>query len=728
MKISSRILVQPCSRRHFFVVLAFLAMVSIVVIGEEFKKPPYPPVNRENYGDASVNVTYHYSTISPSLDSGLDTDSSESEHDTEITASHFEKPKERPVPFREELDERNDPDMRTSQNEIVYMYRGSEARTFQEENKDGDENQHYNVKGDLQDSRTADIEVYFSEPEPETTKIYAEPAPDGRSVSLNEFYPRYIGPEDHEDAPVARIYAENEQSERDFIVKDHDHVGTRRYKHKRMLRSTFSSAVNIKRSSRGVGIRDDEPKPFGKPIIHEPSQDTSGRNLQITISDLCKRRVENEGWIGDGWCDAEGAYNTAACNWDGGDCCQFTCVSLGVPGYDCSSNFDCKDPRPSKFDYSNCNVQVKAWIGDGYCDMSGGFNTAECNYDGGDCCESTCKSGSGGNCEKFECVNPNLDVASITTMSPTQTPTQLPTKAPVQAPVRNTNPNKVVNVDSPLIYDVVPEKCKQTVENWQWVGDGWCDPDGIYNSEECNYDGGDCCKQTCRPDLDYQCGTAEGVGYVCKDPYVGGSPVPAPTRANKQPTGESNVNSTPGAINNTNDPFSQSLQGDAKIWTDAHNKRRKKYQEQWGFTYVPLMWSDTMAQSAQQYANKLAQGRCEDYDHDPSNPWGENLAVIWGNHNIERVMKAWVEDEELAPDQPYSSGHGHMTQALWRASKYLGCAMGQNSECKLYVCRYIKPGNCDRKSDEWLSSAMAADTPCGPDCPPIEGCFHPLDS
>ena len=30
-----------------------------------------------------------------------------------------------------------------------------------------------------------------------------------------------------------------------------------------------------------------------------------------------------------------------------------------------------------------------AWVGDAYCDLS--LNTAECNWDGGDCCPSTCK-------------------------------------------------------------------------------------------------------------------------------------------------------------------------------------------------------------------------------------------------------------------------------------------------------------------------------------------------
>jgi hypothetical protein len=44
-------------------------------------------------------------------------------------------------------------------------------------------------------------------------------------------------------------------------------------------------------------------------------------------------------WIGDGFCDHDLAYNNAACNWDGGDCCIETCVTAaatcGQNGYYC---------------------------------------------------------------------------------------------------------------------------------------------------------------------------------------------------------------------------------------------------------------------------------------------------------------------------------------------------------------------------------------------------------
>ena len=49
-------------------------------------------------------------------------------------------------------------------------------------------------------------------------------------------------------------------------------------------------------------------------------------------------------------------------------------------------------------------------IGDGYCDPDN--NKAECNYDGGDCCECTCEVGffadddSAGGCSQFACIDP----------------------------------------------------------------------------------------------------------------------------------------------------------------------------------------------------------------------------------------------------------------------------------------------------------------------------------
>jgi len=41
------------------------------------------------------------------------------------------------------------------------------------------------------------------------------------------------------------------------------------------------------------------------------------------------------------------------------------------------------------FDYSDCPAEFPCYVGDGYCDEEL-YNTPECNYDGGDCCNFTC--------------------------------------------------------------------------------------------------------------------------------------------------------------------------------------------------------------------------------------------------------------------------------------------------------------------------------------------------
>mmetsp|Transcript_15025 Transcript_15025/g.29711 ORF Transcript_15025/g.29711 Transcript_15025/m.29711 type:complete len:1992 (-) Transcript_15025:64-6039(-) len=55
-----------------------------------------------------------------------------------------------------------------------------------------------------------------------------------------------------------------------------------------------------------------------------------------------------------------------------------------------------------------------------------------------------------------------------------------------------------------------------------YLGDGACDPDTPYNTPECNFDNGDCCKETCDLESNYACSeNAQGYGpfgYYCLDP------------------------------------------------------------------------------------------------------------------------------------------------------------------------------------------------------------------
>ena len=195
----------------------------------------------------------------------------------------------------------------------------------------------------------------------------------------------------------------------------------------------------------------------------------------IVVPEGCNVTVPE--WLGDGYCDFEGGFNTLQCNWDGGDCCQASCEDGAFP---CGSNgFDCLDPALEGEETlspvacsEGCQVFPCSYLGDGYCDFDGGFNTAECGYDNGDCCQETCQGiacGSFG----FNCLDPSISSGNET----------------------------------------VFENCEVDVPGW--VGDGYCD--GLdYNTPECGFDGGDCCQSTCTNTPSFTCGVESE--FACLDP------------------------------------------------------------------------------------------------------------------------------------------------------------------------------------------------------------------
>ncbi len=78
--------------------------------------------------------------------------------------------------------------------------------------------------------------------------------------------------------------------------------------------------------------------------------------------------------VGDGMCDwDQDAYNTEACGWDGGDCCEHSCngTRCGENGYNClDANFNSEFKRQN-----NCyNAVFLAFVCECVCVWEGGFS------------------------------------------------------------------------------------------------------------------------------------------------------------------------------------------------------------------------------------------------------------------------------------------------------------------------------------------------------------------
>ncbi|CAM9566132.1 unnamed protein product, partial [Ectocarpus sp. 4 AP-2014] len=208
----------------------------------------------------------------------------------------------------------------------------------------------------------------------------------------------------------------------------------------------------------------------------------------VDDDDITADMVENCEYVrgrGDGWCDEEN--NNELCGYDGGDCCECTCVA--PPADDdwdddwygaCGDGFACIDPSAACVDDDEVTVGMvescdTVSIGDGYCDMDN--NNEACAYDGGDCCECTCEDTPNNKCGRrinFACIDPAAPCVD----------------------------------DDSFTVDMI-DNCKYP----RGIGNGWCDVEN--NNELCAYDGGDCCSCTCQNDFDddWACTT-----FACIDP------------------------------------------------------------------------------------------------------------------------------------------------------------------------------------------------------------------
>jgi len=168
-------------------------------------------------------------------------------------------------------------------------------------------------------------------------------------------------------------------------------------------------------------------------------------------------------------------------------------------------------------------------------------------------------------------------------------------------------------------------------------------------------------------------------------------------------------------------------------WLYSHNTRRKEWHTRYGKSYVPLQWSNALKAQARAYAQDLLSSCGSTPIHD-NTAYGENLASNYGTgswgkqREPDKILVRWVDNEADVgwPD------NAHLTQALWRATKYVGCDVASKEfgggMCHTQVCRYARSGNCNmaayqsnQGAQKWLEPMLKDDSGCLPECPP-DGC------
>ena len=146
----------------------------------------------------------------------------------------------------------------------------------------------------------------------------------------------------------------------------------------------------------------------------------------------------------------------------------------------------------------------------------------------------------------------------------------------------------------------------------------------------------------------------------------------------------------------------------------SHNKVRQKFNQQ------SLIWSDSLANYAQQWVNRLAETQNCQMLHRPNykgehdsegylQVHGENLfwaspeTLANGTNKLQHfspteVVAAWAEEEAYYDYQTNSCQPGqqcgHFTQMVWHESRQVGCAKAMcGDKSQIWACNYHPRGN-----------------------------------
>lgn len=116
----------------------------------------------------------------------------------------------------------------------------------------------------------------------------------------------------------------------------------------------------------------------------------------------------------------------------------------------------------------------------------------------------------------------------------------------------------------------------------------------------------------------------------------------------------------------------------------------------------PLTWSDTVANVALTYAQKLESQGCPmtHSSRDERKGYGENLASL---SSVSSGTQAWINEKSLykyptpIPTNPQTDtswqAWGHYTQIIWNSTTEVGCAYAKCSSRGVFICNYNPAGN-----------------------------------
>ncbi len=135
----------------------------------------------------------------------------------------------------------------------------------------------------------------------------------------------------------------------------------------------------------------------------------------------------------------------------------------------------------------------------------------------------------------------------------------------------------------------------------------------------------------------------------------------------------------------------------ALSFLQSHNRARAEVGAK------PLTWSTKLAEDAAEYAKVLAGlNRIEHASEEARGGAGENLWMgTTGYFSTTAMMDTFLTEKEIFkpgvfPDVSITGNWvdvGHYTQIIWKETEEVGCAIADNAQNDVLVCRYLPAGN-----------------------------------